>query len=581
MIVGIDLGTTNSLIAYYADDGAKIIPNRLGKNLTPSVVSVDEEGQVYVGETAKERAILYPESSASVFKRDMGSSRVFHLGKRRYVKDGIEYEKDMDFSAQELSALVLKALKEDAEHFLGQTIEEAVISVPAYFNEERRRATKLAGEMAGFKVERIISEPTAAAVAYGLYQDDKDARFLVFDLGGGTLDVSILEMMGDILEVHSVAGDNFLGGEDFTDVLVDMFFEAHPEIDRQSLDNKTLRHIKKRAEECKLKLNDNEENIMHCVINGNSIDYRINEKKYEADCSKLFDRIKIPLKQSISDAGIKVSDLDKVVLIGGATKMNMIRRFVAKMFRNIPDCSINPDEAVALGAAIQGAMKERNQAVKELILTDVCPFTLGTEVTIDREDGSKEGGHYHPIIERNTVIPASRTDTFYTSYDNQRKLRVEVLQGESRFAKKNLCLGEIVVNVPADKAGREGVDVTYTYDVNSLLEVTVRVLSTGEVKKQVFKNQNVNMTDEEIAKRFEEIAFLKIHPRDQEENRLLIFKGERLYEESLGAERIVIDMNLQEFESVLDTRDESLIKEARKKFKMFLNKYETKDEDIF
>lgn len=581
MIVGIDLGTTNSLIAYYTEEGAKIIPNRLGKNLTPSVVSVDEEGQVYVGETAKERAALYPESSASVFKRDMGSNRKYHLGKRRYRKAGVEYEKDWDFSAQELSALVLKALKEDAEHYLGQTIEEAVISVPAYFNEDRRRATKLAGEMAGFKVERIISEPTAAAVAYGLYQQDKDARFLVFDLGGGTLDVSILEMFGDILEVHSVAGDNFLGGEDFTDVLVDMFFEDHPEIDRQSLDARTLRHIRKKAEECKLGMDTDAPDVMRCVIGEKVIEYSVNEKKYEAKCSDLFDRIKIPVKRSISDAGIKVSDIDKVVLIGGATKMNMVRRFVAKMFRNIPDCSINPDEAVALGAAIQGAMKERNQAVKELILTDVCPFTLGTEVTIDREDGSKESGHYHPIIERNTVIPASRTDTFYTSYDNQRKLRVDVLQGESRFAKNNLYLGEIVVNVPPDKAGREGIDVTYTYDINSLLEVQVRVLSTGEVKKQVFKNQSVDMSDEEIAKRFEELSFLKIHPRDQEENRLLIFKGERLYEESLGVDRIVIDMNLREFESVLDTRDENLIKEARKKFMKFLIKFETKNEDEF
>ncbi len=580
MIVGIDLGTTNSLIAYYTQEGAKIIPNRLGKNLTPSVVSVDEDGQVYVGETAKERASLYPGSSASVFKRDMGSSRKFNLGKRHFMDNGIEYEKDMEFSAQELSALVLKALKEDAEHYLGQTVEEAVISVPAYFNEERRRATKIAGEMAGFKVERIISEPTAAAVAYGLYQQDKDERFLVFDLGGGTLDVSILEMMGDILEVHSVAGDNFLGGEDFTNVLVDMFFEAHPEIERQSLEDKTLRHIKNKAEECKLKLDENGENIMHCVIDGKAVEYTVNEQKYEAQCSKLFDRIKVPLKQSLNDAGISISDLDKVVLIGGATKLNMIRKFVAKMFRIMPDCSINPDETVALGAAIQGAMKERNQAVKELILTDVCPFTLGTEVTIDREDGSKEAGHYHPIIERNTVIPASRTDTFYTSYDNQKKIRVDVLQGESRFAKNNLYLGEILVNVPADKAGREGIDVTYTYDINSLLEVQVRVLSTGEVKKQVFKNQSVDMSDEEIAKRFEELAFLKIHPRDQEENRLLLFKGERLYEESIGNDRAIIEMNIRDFEAVLDTRDNTLIKEARKKFMKFLLKYETKNEDL-
>lgn len=578
MIVGIDLGTTNSLIAYYTEDGAKIIPNRLGKNLTPSVVSIDEEGQVYVGETAKERAVLYPDSSASVFKRDMGSNRKFILGKEQRVENDVLYEKDREFSAMELSALVLKALKVDAEYYLNQQITEAVISVPAYFNEDRRRATKMAGEMAGFKVERIISEPTAAAVAYGLYQEEKESKFLVFDLGGGTLDVSILEIFGDILEVHSVAGDNFLGGEDFTNIIIDMFFEANPEIDRQSLDKKTLEQIRKKAEDCKVNLDEAESGTMKCVINDQPVEFVLNEKKYEARCSELFDRIKIPVKRSITDAGIKISDIDKVVLIGGATKMSMVRRFVARMFRTIPDCSINPDEAVALGAAIQGAMKERNEAVKELILTDVCPFTLGTEVTIDREDGSKEGGHYHPIIERNTVIPASRTDTFYTSYDNQKKLRVDVLQGESRFAKNNLYLGEIVVNVPPAKAGAEGIDVTYTYDVNSLLEVQVRVLSTGEIKKQVFKNQSVDMTDEEIEKRFEEIGFLKIHPRDQEENRLLLFKGERLYEESLGADRVVIDMNIREFENALNTRDEGVIKNARKKFMKFLIKFESNNQ---
>ena len=578
MIVGIDLGTTNSLIAYYTEDGVKIIPNRLGKNLTPSVVSIDEEGQVYVGETAKERAVLYPDSSASVFKRDMGSNRKFILGKEQRVENDVLYEKDREFSAMELSALVLKALKEDAEYYLNQQITEAVISVPAYFNEDRRRATKMAGEMAGFKVERIISEPTAAAVAYGLYQEEKESKFLVFDLGGGTLDVSILEIFGDILEVHSVAGDNFLGGEDFTNIIIDMFFEANPEIDRQSLDKKTLEQIRKKAEDCKVNLDEAESGTMKCVINDQPVEFVLNEKKYEARCSELFDRIKIPVKRSITDAGIKISDIDKVVLIGGATKMSMVRRFVARMFRTIPDCSINPDEAVALGAAIQGAMKERNEAVKELILTDVCPFTLGTEVTIDREDGSKEGGHYHPIIERNTVIPASRTDTFYTSYDNQKKLRVDVLQGESRFAKNNLYLGEIVVNVPPAKAGAEGIDVTYTYDVNSLLEVQVRVLSTGEIKKQVFKNQSVDMTDEEIEKRFEEIGFLKIHPRDQEENRLLLFKGERLYEESLGVDRVVIDMNIREFENALNTRDEGVIKNARKKFMKFLIKFESNNQ---
>ena len=294
-------------------------------------------------------------------------------------------------------------------------------------------------------------------------------------------------------------------------------------------------------------------------------------------CAELFDKIKIPVKRSMADAGLKLSDIDKVVLVGGATKMNMIRRFVGRMFRTMPDFSINPDEAVALGAAVQAAMKERNESVKEIILTDVCPFTLGTEVVIDREDGSKEAGHFFPIIERNTVIPASRTETFYTSRDNQRKLNVEVLQGESRFASNNLKLGDIEVEVPVGKMGEEGIDVTYTYDVNSLLEVSVRVLSTGEVKKQVFKNQKVDMTDEEIQKRFEELSFLKIHPRDQEENRLLLFKGERMYEENTGIERMLIDQNMMEFESALNTRDAKIIEKAREKFMKFLIKFETKN----
>ncbi len=576
MIVGIDLGTTNSLVAYYSDEGPKIIPNRLGKNLTPSVISIDEEGQVFVGETAKERQILYPESSASVFKRDMGSKKKFNLGTEKYEKDGKEYEKVREFTATELSALILRALKEDAEEYLKQEVTEAVISVPAYFNEERRKATKIAGEMAGLKVDRIISEPTAAAIAYGLL-NQQDAKFLVFDLGGGTFDVSILETFGDILEVNAVAGDNYLGGEDFTNVILDMFFEEHEELDREKLDDKTFKHIRQKAEEIKMNLGTESHVQAQFVIDDKVISFDLNAKKYEMRCAELFDKIKIPVKRSMADAGLKLSDIDKVVLVGGATKMNMIRRFVGRMFRTMPDFSINPDEAVALGAAVQAAMKERNESVKEIILTDVCPFTLGTEVVIDREDGSKEAGHFFPIIERNTVIPASRTETFYTSRDNQRKLNVEVLQGESRFASNNLKLGDIEVEVPVGKMGEEGIDVTYTYDVNSLLEVSVRVLSTGEVKKQVFKNQKVDMTDEEIQKRFEELSFLKIHPRDQEENRLLLFKGERMYEENTGIERMLIDQNMMEFESALNTRDAKIIEKAREKFMKFLIKFETKN----
>ena len=487
MIIGIDLGTTNSLAAYYTPEGPKIIPNRLGKKLTPSVVSMDEEEQIYVGDTAVERNLLYPGSTASVFKRDMGSKKQFKLLHK-------------SFTAEELSSFVLRALKEDAEHYLGEEVTEAVISVPAYFNDARRRATKKAGELAGLKVERIISEPTAAAIAYGLYQNKEHARFLVFDLGGGTFDVSILEHFDTILEVRAVAGDNFLGGEDFTMVLEEMFFEKYPQFNRLTLDEKTLRHIHKQAELCKLGFSEGRKSSMECKIGDEIFPLSVDLVRYEGACGELLDKIRQPVKRSLSDAHIRLSDIDKVVLVGGATKSPVVRRFVSRLFKALPDTNINPDEAVALGAAVQGAMKERKDSIREVILTDVCPFTLGTEVVREWERGQYENGVFCPIIDRNTVIPASRTERLYTVHDNQTKIRINVLQGESRFAANNLSLGELTIDVPSGKAGEESVDVTYTYDINSILEVEVTVLSTGKKEKQVFCGRDVEIGKRRVGK---------------------------------------------------------------------------------
>lgn len=560
MIIGIDLGTTNSLAAYFTPDGPKLIPNRLGTYLTPSVVSIDEDGQVYVGQTAKERALLYPESTASAFKRSMGSDR-------KYILSGREYR------AEELSSFVLKVLKEDAEIYLKEPVTEAVISVPAYFNEERRRATKRAGELAGLKVGRIISEPTAAAVAYGLYECPKNARFLVFDLGGGTFDVSILELFDQILEVRAVAGDNFLGGEDFTMKLMEIFCEKQ-QLDMQALTGREMEQLRKQANEAKHRFSDEKTVTLCFVKDEETLTAEIGEKEYEAACETLLEKIRQPVKRSLADAGLKLSDIDNIVLIGGATRMPMIRRFVTKLFRRIPDWRINPDEAVALGAAVQAAMKERNDSIREVILTDVCPFTLGTEVSCEIERGRYEGGHYCPIIERNTVIPASRTERLCTLYDHQRQVRIHILQGESRLAQNNVSLGELLIDVPDGKAGEEAVDVTYTYDVNALLEVEVRVVSTGKTERKVIRNQYTKMTDEEIAKRFEELSYLKIHPRDQEENKLWLLRGERLYEESLGNVRIWIEQAMEQFERALETRDQEKIRKAREEFIAFLKNYE-------
>ena len=504
MIIGIDLGTTNSLAAYYTDQGPKIIPNRLGKNLTPSVVSIDENDQIYVGETAKERMLLVPESTAAVFKRDMGSKKEFRLLHKT-------------FTAEELSSFVLRALKEDAESFLGCPVEEAV-----------------------------ISEPTAAAVAYGLYQSKGDAKFLVFDLGG----------------------------EDFTAVLENMFYEKFPAIDRLSLDAKTAGHIHKQAENCKIGFSGGRTSRMRCIVGEETYEMEVGLAQYEEACQPLLDRIRRPVKRSLSDAHIRLSDIDKVVLVGGATKSPVIRRFAGRLFKQLPASDINPDEAVALGAAIQGAIKERRESIREVILTDVCPFTLGTEVVREWEDGKFENGVFCPIIERNTVIPASRTERLYTVRDNQTKIRLHVLQGESRFAANNLSLGELFIDIPAAKAGDEAVDVTYTYDINSILEVEVKVVSTGKITKQMFLGREVDMTPEEIKERFEALSYLKIHPRDREENKYLLLKGERIYEESIGRERQIAETALRKFEYALNSYDQGKIERAKEEFKSFLEKWE-------
>ncbi len=561
MIIGIDLGTTNSLAAYFTQEGPKLIPNRLGRRLTPSVVSMDEEEQIYVGDLAVERGLLYPGSTASVFKRDMGSGRKFNLLHK-------------PFTAEELSSFVLRSLKEDAEIFLGEPVTEAVISVPAYFNDERRRATKRAGELAGLKVERIISEPTAAAIAYGLYQSKGHMRFLVFDLGGGTFDVSVLERIDSILEVRAVAGDNFLGGEDFTAVLEEMFFEKYPQFDRLALDSKTLRHIHKQAEACKIGFSEDKKSVMECKIGDQMYTLTVELSAYEKACEELLDKIRQPVRRSLSDAHIRLSDIDKVVLVGGATKSPVIRRFVSKLFRAIPDTNINPDEAVALGAAIQGAMKERKDAIKEVILTDVCPFTLGTEVVREWEKGIFENGIFCPIIERNTIIPASRTERLYTAHDGQTKIRVNVLQGESRFAKNNLSLGEMTIEIPKGPAGEEAVDVTYTYDINSILEVEVKVVSTGKQQKQVFGGKDLDMSPEEIAERFNTLSYLKIHPRDREENKYLLLLGERMYEESIGDKRQMIEGELHKYEQALNSYEPGEIERAKEAFREFLKELE-------
>ncbi|MCM3142272.1 molecular chaperone HscC [Brevibacillus sp. MER 51] len=557
--IGIDLGTSNSLVAFWCDNGPELIPNALGEHLTSSVVSIDDNGEILVGQIAKERLITHPHVTAAAFKRYMGTEKLFKLGQ-------------YSFSPEELSSFVLKALKADAEAFFGYEVTEAVISVPAYFNDSQRKATKRAAELAGLKVERLISEPTAAAIAYGLHQEKSDTKFLVFDLGGGTFDVSILEFFEGVMEVKSIAGDNYLGGEDFTKLLAAYFVEKTG-MDSEALDAKAHSAIVKQAELCKRMIGRDLIGKMNFTINGKTHEISLDRNEFEKLASQLLLRLRHPIERALRDASLTPEELDAIILIGGATRMPIIKSTVSKMFGRLPYSQINPDESVAIGAAIQVALKERNEALKEIILTDVCPYTLGTDI-VKRTASGFEDGHYLPIIERNTPIPVSKVKRLYTVNDDQTAILTEIYQGESRRVENNIKLGELKVEVPKGPAGQQSIDIRYTYDINGILEVEVTIVSTGLKKNMIIEKNPGSLSPEEIEARLNELRDIKIHPRDRAENRLLLARGERMYEESLGDKRTEIAYLLEKFEAVLATQDQQLIKKATLAFKKQLDHLE-------
>ncbi|MBB3110837.1 molecular chaperone HscC [Paenibacillus phyllosphaerae] len=552
-IIGIDLGTTNSLVTYCAGEEAIVIPNALGQHLTPSVVSRDEDGGILVGQIAKERLISHPHATAAVFKRYMGSKKTYRLG-------------DKEFLPEELSALVIQSLKADAEHYLGQPVHEAVISVPAYFSDAQRKATKRAGEMAGLRVERLITEPTAAALAYGIHLKDADTKFLVFDLGGGTFDVSILELFDQVMEVRAVAGDNYLGGEDFTEVLTAMFMKHHG-LKAEEIEPQTQALIYKQAEEAKRQFASQRHAIMTCPVADSLLTFEVTLEQYEEASKGLLQRLREPIERALRDASLKVRDIEAILLVGGAAKLPFIRTFVSRLFGKLAYANVNPDEIVGIGSGIQAALKERNASFSEVVLTDVCPYTLGTSVAFKRSGGFSESGHFCPIIERNTVIPVSRMERFFTMADQQKLIRIDILQGEARLSRDNIFLGELNVPVPSKRAGEEAVDVRYTYDVNGLLEVEVTVVSTGLKKSLVIEKDPGHMTKEEIAGRLEELSGLKIHPRELQDNKWLVARGERLYEERIGEERGEIARLLRLFEEALDQQEPKQIAEMKQQLR--------------
>jgi molecular chaperone HscC len=562
-LVGIDLGTTNSLISVFTDEGPKLIANGTGSFLTPSVVGLSDQGDIIVGEAAKHRLVTHPDKTVARFKRAMGTAKQHQLGKTQY-------------KAEDLSALVLRSLKADAEKNLGETVDRAIISVPAYFNDIQRKATYAAGKMAGLKVERLINEPTAAALAYGLSAKEDENTFIVIDLGGGTFDVSILEIFDGVMEVRSSAGDAFLGGEDFTTAVED-YFLTQLETPREKMKPKDLGRLRDLANKAKVALSEKTEVTVKFLSGKVEKELTLDRAKFEDLTQKLQSRMRMPLQRAISDAGLRSSDIERIILVGGATRMPVIRAMVTRLLKKFPEHSIDPDEVIALGTGVQSGLLDRHEALEDVVMTDVCPFTLGTDIAREVGPNQYESGYFQPIIERNTVIPASRVVRNSTIRPGQDKVGIQVYQGESPRVEDNVPLGEITINLPKEKDKHQDFDIRFTYDVSGVLEVLVTVVGTGKTEQLILEGNPGSLSQAEIAKRLKALDKLKIHPRDVGENAAIINRLKAAYENHLGDIRAAIEHNLAQFEHILSKQNDTDIKLAREAAVKFLDELDRMD----
>jgi molecular chaperone HscC len=566
LVVGIDLGTTYSLVATLQGGRPVVLPNAVGEYLTPSAVSVSDDGTVLVGAAAKARVTTHPTRTALAFKRDMGTEKVYDLGLRK-------------LTPQELSAMVLQALKRDAEAALGRSVDEAVVTVPAYFGDAQRQATRDAGAIAGLAVERIINEPTAAAMAYGLHERHRELRAVVLDLGGGTFDVTILEIMEGVVEIQASAGDARLGGEDFDAALAEHVAKQVETTQGHDVrrDPRAWARVREACERAKRRLSELESTgiaLYDLPIPGKTpihVESQISRVDAETVWAPILDRLRTPIQRALRDASVTPDKIDEVLLVGGSTRMPCVARLAAQLFGRLPLRSLPPDEAVAMGAAVQAALKAGDSSVGDMVVTDVAPFTLGTS-TSEKLGSQLVSGIFCPIIERGTVIPTSRSKRFTTISDYQERINISVYQGEHSLCKDNKKLGEYTLGgLRPLPAGEESVDVRFTYDLNGILEVDMTIVHSGKTETLVIEGAPGRLTPEQIEKAREEMQRLKFHPRDALPNTTLLSRADALFVELVGADREDLGRSIALFRAALEAQDDHQINVSRDRLAYLVN----------
>ena len=559
-IIGIDLGTTNSCVAVMEGGEAVVIPNAEGNRTTPSVVAFSKNGERLVGQIAKRQAVTNPDNTVISIKRSMGTDKK------------VKIEGD-EFTPQEISAMILQKLKQDAENYLGSEVKQAVITVPAYFSDSQRQATKDAGKIAGLEVLRIINEPTAASLAYGMDKEDQDQKIMVYDLGGGTFDVSILDIGDGVFEVLATSGNNHLGGDDFDQKIIDYLvaeFKKEQGVDLSS-DKMAMQRLKEAAEKAKIELSGVQQtNINLPFITADAtgpkhMDITLTRSKFEELIRDLVESTSGPVNQALKDAGVSASDIHKVLLVGGSTRVPCVQELVKRVTGKEPDKGINPDECVAIGAAIQGGVLSGD--VKDLVLLDVTPLSLGIETY---------GGVFTKLIERNTTIPTKKSQIFSTAADGQTSVEVHVLQGEREMAAYNKTLGRFqLTGIPAAPRGVPQIEVTFDIDANGIVHVSAKDMATGN-SQDVAITASTNLSDEDIEKAVKDAEAHASEDKKKKEEiearnnaESLVYNSEKtlkdLGDKVSGEEKAKVETEIDNVKKALEGTDTDKIKEATEK----------------